>query len=201
MKAQKKHKNIIYHEYFKRSGLYKFLLENIFKIIIILAVFVVAYYLIDTYVIKIDTIFEYIFNKISPIFIIILFFISETILGLIPPDIFIIWSQQFTHPYIIVTILAIVSYLGGALSFKIGERLRLFPSVNNYLIKKYDKHVLLIKKWGGIIIVFSALFPLPYSSICMIAGMLKYPFTRLLLLGITRLLRFFLYAVILFGLI
>lgn len=54
---------------------------------------------------------------------------------------------------------------------------------------------------GGFVIVFSALFPLPYSAVCMAAGAVKYSFKRLLLLGLTRFLRFYGYAVLVYALI
>lgn len=54
---------------------------------------------------------------------------------------------------------------------------------------------------GGFVIVFSALLPLPYSAVCMAAGAVKYSFKRLLLLGLTRFLRFYGYAVLVYALI
>lgn len=196
---RKKHSLKEYHHYFIRSGLYSFLWKNVFKFVAIIIVFVIALILLERYVIDIDTIFNYAFEHLDKELILLFFLLSETLMGLIPPDIFILWSNNFSSPFLMVTVLALLSYIGGILSYKLGGLIRLYPRINIYFHKKYDKNFQQVKKWGGIVIVFAALFPLPYSTICIIAGMLKYPLGRLALLGTTRLIRFYLYAIILFG--
>jgi membrane protein YqaA with SNARE-associated domain len=56
----------------------------------------------------------------------------------------------------------------------------------------------MLKSWGGFIIIVAALLPLPYSTMCLGAGMLKYSFKSLLLLGMFRIVRFFAYAAVLY---
>jgi membrane protein YqaA with SNARE-associated domain len=55
-----------------------------------------------------------------------------------------------------------------------------------------------MKKWGGVFIVISALLPFPYAIVCTVCGMTNYSRKRLLLLGLTRIARFLIYAVFLY---
>jgi membrane protein DedA with SNARE-associated domain len=57
----------------------------------------------------------------------------------------------------------------------------------------------MIEKWGGLVIIMAALFPLPFAMISTIAGIVKYPFKTYLLYGLTRYIRFYLYAIVIFG--
>ncbi|RLD44932.1 MAG: short-chain dehydrogenase [Bacteroidetes bacterium] len=131
-------------------------------------------------------------------FILSLFFVSETILGLIPPDFFIVWSNTSSMPFLMLSLLAFLSYFGGLLAYYIGRSLGKYPKYRNWLVDKFSSHFATFHRYGGFIIVFSALFPLPFSTITLVSGMIDYPFKKLALLGTTRLLRFFLYALVLF---
>lgn len=140
-------------------------------------------------------------NQWEPRFVLILFLVSETLFGLIPPDFFIAWSHQFTHDIAMLSLLALISYVGGVLSYLIGYHIGNYPKVQAFFIKKFASHMHKVYQLGGFVIVFSALFPLPYSAVCMAAGAVKYSFKRLLLLGLTRFLRFYGYAVLVYALI
>ena len=132
-------------------------------------------------------------------FVLILFFISETLLGMIPPDFFIVWSDTTSNPLIMLTALAFLSYAGGLLAYVIGKRIASFPKIHNWLKIRFSSHFATLHKYGGFLIIFSALFPLPFSTITLVTGMIDYPFKKLAILGLTRLLRFFLYALVLFN--
>lgn len=126
------------------------------------------------------------------------FFISETILGLIPPDLFIIWAKQFAHPYAVVLLLAALSYGAGFLAYYAGFKLGAIEKISNFINVKFAEQFKMLRSWGGLIIVIAALFPLPYSTMCLGAGMLKYSVKALLLLGLFRFVRFFAYAAVLY---
>ena len=194
-----KQKANIYHNYYKRTGLYKIIGKSIFKIVIILLVLIIAGLVINKYF-NLEQFFTDIVESLNPYLVYLFFLASETFLGLIPPDIFIMWGKHFSEPYLVVTVLATLSYIGGIFSYKIGKLIRRIPRVNAYIEKKFDKNYRLIEKFGGAIIVVAALFPLPYSTISMIAGAVKYKYKTFLLLGLTRFLRFYLYAIVLYSL-
>ncbi len=190
----------IYHRYNKKVGLYRFFKNNYRSILIIAGAFI-ALVLLLNYFFDIETIATYIVDNYSTLFVLLIFYSSETILGLIPPDFFILWVKAFQYPYLMVGVLAIISYLGGLTAYGIGRRLRNIKRIKMYLEDRYREHVHKIRKWGGIFIVIAALLPLPYATICMLSGVLKYPFTRLLYLGIFRIARFFIYALVLYGVV
>lgn len=190
----------IYHRYNKRQGLYTFFRENYKKMLLILGAFV-ALVLVANYFFDLESLADFIVDNYPTDIVFVIFYISETLFGLIPPDFFILWVQGFEIPYMMVGLLALISYLGGLSAYAIGRRLRLIKRFKGYLERKYDSHMKKIRKWGGIVIVFAALFPLPYATTCLAAGLLKYPFSRLLYLGVFRIARFYLYALVLYGVI
>ncbi len=100
-----------------------------------------------------------------------------------------------------VGLLALLSYLGGVLSYFIGKFIGGLPKIESWIIQRFSKHYDLIRRWGGVLIVFAALFPLPFSPICLIAGAVRFPFVTLIQLGLFRFVRFFLYAFILFSVV
>ena len=142
--------------------------------------------------------FELYTSTISSELIFTFFFVSETLLGLVPPDLFIVWSKQFSSPYVIVTLLAVLSYSAGLLAYYMGLKLGAIDRLKHYIHVKFEKQFSMLKSWGGLIIVIAALFPLPFSTMCLGAGMLKYSFRSLALLGVFRIARFFAYAAVLF---
>jgi membrane protein YqaA with SNARE-associated domain len=126
------------------------------------------------------------------------FFVSETILGLIPPDLFIIWAKGFASPYVVVFFLALLSYAAGLVSYFIGLRISKIQKVSDYINGRFEKQFTLLRSWGGFIIVIAALLPLPYSTMCLGAGIMNYSLKSLLLLGLFRFVRFFAYAGVLY---
>jgi len=194
----RKHTLSVYHNYYKRSGLYRFLGKTLIKLFLFLFSIVIALYFIEKYIIDFDAIFKYLFEEVSRTFVFLTFYISESLLGLIPPDLFIAWSKQCPNPYLGVAVLSILSYLGGITAYSIGKQIRKIPKINKYIHKKYDHHIQLINKYGGFVIVFSALFPLPFSTITMLAGILNYPYKKLVLLSLFRFIRIFGYAIFIF---
>lgn len=126
------------------------------------------------------------------------FFVSETILGLVPPDLFIVWAKQFANPYAMVTLLAVLSYSAGLLAYYLGLKLGAIEKISNVINIKFAEQFKMLRSWGGLIIVIAALLPLPYSTMCLGAGMLKYSLKALLILGLFRLVRFYAYAAVLY---
>jgi len=191
------------HKINLRSGLYWFLGQNIIKLIIALVIIVLAIYLID-WIFDLKKQQEYIqaiVDQMEPVYVFIFFLATESFMGLIPPDIFIVWGKaRFPDSaYLLVAILASLSYIGGIIAYKLGSWSLKFPRVKNFIARKYEKNFDLIKKWGGLVIIVAALFPLPFAMTSTAAGIVKYPFKQFLLFGLTRYIRFFLYAIVIFG--
>jgi membrane protein YqaA with SNARE-associated domain len=186
------------HNFYSKTGFYAFLAKNILIILTISAAIFLLFIIIENRIINLDKIFNSVFGNTNKYLVLTVFSISESFLGLIPPDFFIIWSKQFYNSWAIITILAVISYSGGIVSYKIGLLIRKNRKLNNYLTLKLSDNFKKIKKWGAVFIIVAALFPLPYSTICMISGILKYPFRRFIFLGVARIARFYIYALVLF---
>ena len=188
------------HLYYKYTGFYTFVWDSLKKAAGPIALAIVALILLDLYVIDFAGVFVYVTENYAPINILLVFLASETLLGLVPPEIFIAWSNKMPNPILYLSLIATMSYLGGIFSYFIGKWLLTIPRIFNYMETKMKKHLRHIRKWGGFLIVVGALLPIPYSMTSMAAGMIHYRFTSFLLFGLLRYLRFYLYALAIFNL-
>jgi len=193
-KRSNKRRAKLVHKYYSRTGFYLFVWESIKKAILPILGIILVIFLFNKYVYNINEGLRNFTETFSRITVISVFFISETILGLIPPEIFIAWSKKTETPILNLSILAVLSYFGGLLSYFIGRMALKVNSVKNYLEVKMADNLKNTHKWGGILILVGALLPLPFSIACMTAGMIKYPFKNVVFLGLFRLARFAIYA-------
>ncbi len=193
-KVRKKSKLKLLHQYYSYTGFYTYVGNSLKKTIIPIVFIILILYLFNKYVFTIEDGLNFLTETFSKTGVLISFFISETLLGLIPPEIFIAWSKKTTSPIINLSILASLSYVGGILSFFIGKVILRINSVKNYLEIKMEKQLKNTSKWGGFLILIGALLPVPFSITCMTAGMIKYPLKGVVLFGLFRFVRFALYA-------
>ena len=187
-----------YHHYYKRKGGYSFFIKNSVRVAVGLLVLIVAILLLRQLAPNLEANFEALLASLSTAKTLLFFFASECLFGLVPPDFFIIWSQNFASPFGMVALLALLSYSGGVVSYFLGLYSSHIPAVENWIKKKFLDQLLRIRKWGGLMIVFAALFPLPFSPVCMVAGTIRYPLGSFFLLALFRFIRVFGYAFILF---
>ena len=195
----KKSRIRLLHQYYSYTGFYAFVRSSVGKAIIPIVVFIVALWIVHAFVIDFDDLFTSITTTFSPIAILSVFFASESILGLIPPEIFIAWADKTQSPIFYLSMLACLSYAGGIISYFIGRAIANMPAVYEYLELKMHKHVKMIRKWGGFLIVVGALLPIPFSMTSIAAGLIRYDFKHYLLFGLLRFVRFYLYAVVIFN--
>jgi membrane protein YqaA with SNARE-associated domain len=182
------------HNYYGRTGFYLFVWESIKKAFLPIVIAIIGVFLFNKYVYDINEGLETITETFSKVGILITFFLSETLLGLVPPEIFIAWSGKTESPILNLALLATLSYLGGLTSYFIGKTALKIKSVKEYLEVKMAENLKNTKKWGGFLILTGALLPLPFSIACLAAGMIKYPFKNVVLFGFFRFGRFAVYA-------
>ena len=194
----KKSRLKLLHQYYSYTGFYAFLRTSLAKVFIPIVAFITGLWLIHEFVIDFNVLFTTIINKYDPIIILGVFFASETMLGLVPPEIFIAWADKTTSPIFYLSILALLSYIGGILSFFMGKAIAEMPSVYEYFTVKMSKQVAMTRKWGGFLIVAGALLPIPFSITSIAAGLIHYRFRNYLLFGLLRFVRFYLYALVIF---
>ncbi|MHA7057315.1 YqaA family protein [Aquimarina sp. M1] len=189
------------HQYYSYTGFYKFLGTSLKKALPPILLFIAGLLIVNYFVININDLLLYVTQNYSDYVVFGVFFASESLLGLIPPEIFIAWSDKTSTPILYLSVLALLSYLGGVISYFIGKSITKIPSVHEYLEVKMAKHLRNTRKWGGFLIVVGALLPIPFSITSIAAGMIKYPFINYLLFGLLRFVRFYLYAVAIFNLV
>jgi len=175
----------------KKGGLYIYMWWSVLKIIAIYIIVVVPLILLAKHFFDFDSIFGSFTEHFSDGYVLLIFFLSESFLGMIPPDIFMIWATKFDSPFLVLMLLGILSYFGAVISYQIGYGLSKVPGIKAYTERKLEKYIILTRKWGGAFIVIAALFPFSPLSIVVIAvGLLKYPFKPFLLFGLSRIVRF-----------
>ena len=186
------------NRYFKITRFYSFLKHTAFKGVFLIVIFIAIVFLLDTFVVDINLLLSNFVDSFSPLVIFTIFLISESILGLLPPEVFIVWVSKSSFPYLFLFTLASISYLGGIISYFIGGRLFLIPAVKNYIEFKIANHIVNLRKWGGVFVFLGAVSPLPHSMVSMACGLIKYNFKNYLLWSLFRYVRFLVYALVIF---
>ena len=132
-----------------------------------------------------------------PLLIFLIFTASEIIIGIIPPEIFMLWGLRngilIQYIYIII-LLASISYLAGIIGYLFGSFLDT-TRIYRYLRRRFlSKSQRLLNTYGLYLIRVAALTPLPFSGISMLVGSVKYPFRKYIFYSATRFIRFGLYG-------
>ena len=186
------------NRYYKITKFYPFLKETAYKGGLIIVLFVGILVILEYFFIDLNSLLSSLVTNYSPFAIFSFFLTSETILGLIPPEIFIAWSSKSDTPWFFLSVLASLSYAGGVLSYLIGKQLFLIPKVKNHIENKIAIHISNLRKWGGFFVFVGALLPLPHSIVGLACGLIKYNFKHYLLWALFRFLRFYIYALVIF---
>lgn len=188
----------IYHRYLKISGTYRFVGRNFTKLILSLALFAVSVYAVNHYLWDVESTLQYLFSHFPQWLIMTVFFASESFVGVLPPDFFILWAQGLAQPYVTVLLLALCSYAGGFVSWYTGVFLMDRPRIKRFLEVRYAAQFLLFKKFGSLALFMAALTPLPFAPVSVAAGLSAFTPQRYALLAGARFIRFFAYAFVLF---
>jgi membrane protein YqaA with SNARE-associated domain len=135
----------------------------------------------------------------NPLLVFTIYTISEVFLGIIPPEIFFIWSTHSGDIDIYVfyiILLAIISYGAGLLGFWIGIKLNetiIYRWIKRRYLIKYLKY---LNNYGFFVIVVAALTPIPFSGISMLMGSVRYPFRKFWVYALSRFIRYGIYSII-----
>jgi len=186
------------HQYYTYTGFYKFVWLAVKKATPYILAVIIAIAVVNHFY-NINEVLTRLTQTLPAYGVIGFFFISETLLGLIPPEIFIAWSGKTTNPWFYLGLIALASYTGGLLSYWIGIAVTKIPTIHNYLEVKMEKQLKNSKKWGGFLIMVGAVLPLPFSIACIAAGIINFSFKNVILYGSLRFLRFALYGLVIFN--
>lgn len=133
----------------------------------------------------------------SPIIVFSIYSVSEIIVGIIPPELFMMWSLELVEErnYLVdLSLLAIISYAAGTLSYLFGRYFNgtvLYRYSRKKYLRKYEEK---FNKYGGFLLVVAAVTPVPYSAICALVGSVKYPLKKFFLITLFRFARFGVYG-------
>jgi len=188
----------LHHHYFKRKGSYRFAAKNMLRLIFGLVILGLGIGLINHYLIDIDEVMEGLFQNFSTPAVLLVFFISEAILGLLPPDLFIYWTRIWESPWLGISLLGISSYAGELIAYWLGAKIGHIPRVAKWLSTKFALQIVSLRRYGGLLIFLAALTPLPFSPVSLISGMIQYGFKSYAIMALSRIARFFLYALVLY---
>lgn len=188
----------IINRYYKISGFYLFLKNTALKGGVVIVIFVAIILGLEYFLIDFNSLLNTLVATYSSEIIFSFFLLSETVLGLVPPEIFIAWASKSATPWMFLFILASMSYLGGIIAYYIGNRLFLIPAIKNHIENKIAKHITNLRKWGGLFVFIGAMLPLPHSIVSLACGLIKYNFKYYLLWALFRYLRFVIYAFVIF---
>lgn len=173
-----------------------FLIRNLAKGIIWLGVIISLFFILKKYVdinyLKwLAPVYE------RPFLVFLIFTLSEIMIGIIPPEIFMLWGLRdgvVTHYVYIVIILAVISYLAGFIGYLFGSFLDT-TRIYRFLRRKFlSKSQRLLNTYGLYLIIVAALTPLPFSGISMLVGSVSYPLRKYIFYSATRFIRFGLYG-------
>jgi membrane protein YqaA with SNARE-associated domain len=186
------------NRYYEITRFYSFLKDTAFKGGLVILLFVVVLVGLELFILDFNNILNDFVAKYSPQAIFSFFLASETILGIVPPEIFIAWASKSATPWLFLFILASMSYLGGIIAYFIGNRLFLIPSIKNHIENKIAIHISNLRKWGGLFVFIGAMLPIPHSIVSLACGLIKYDFKHYVLWALFRFVRFGIYAAVIF---
>jgi membrane protein YqaA with SNARE-associated domain len=189
------------NRYYRITKFYDFLKKTAINGGLTIAAFLVVFVALDYFFLDTKAILQSLVNNYTPKFILSTFFISETILGLLPPEIFIAWSAKMANPWFYLFLLGLLSYLGGICAYGLGNLTFKIPSVKNYIETKIAIHIINLRKWGGLFVLVGAMLPIPHSIVSFACGLIKYKFSHYILWALFRFLRFFIYGFAIFSML
>ena len=200
-KSKKKSRARLLHQYYSYTGFYKFVGKSVKKAILPIILIIAAIFTLDYFVLDLDKLLISITDTYSPIGILSVFFASESLLGIIPPELFIAWAGKSEFPIFYLSLLAAASYLGGIVSYFIGVGITKIPAVHKQIETNMAKHIKNTRKWGGFLIIVGALLPIPFAMTSIAAGIIRFPFMSYLMYGLLRFIRFYAYALVIFEMV
>lgn len=183
-----------------RAERLRFLAKNLLKGFLYLGILVILFFLLRQYFSEQERLewFGAIYN--NPYLVMTVFVGSEILFGIIPPEVFMLWSLEtgWIGPYFwSIGLLSVISYAAGLFNFNLGliinHRINALKSKNRF-IQKYMK---LFSQYGAFMVVVASITPIPFSLIALLGGAAGLEKRKYILYSLLRILRFFAYAYVL----
>jgi membrane protein YqaA with SNARE-associated domain len=165
---------------------------------IALGFLILSFFLFDHFIIDTDAILQSIAKKYSPMVIFSLFFTSELLMGVLPPEMFIAWSSKTLNPWFHVFLFGTLSYAVGLATYYLGKLLIMITSVKSFVERKIANHISNLRKWGGFLVFVGAMLPVPYTLVSLASGLINFKIRHYMAWALFRYVRFFAYSIIIF---
>ena len=178
----------------KTSFFVRNLLRGLAWLLVLVGLFILFNHYVD---IESSEFLQAIGNRPGPVFTV--YFLSEIIIGIIPPEMFMVWSLKFAEGrnYVLdVMLLAVISYAAGVATYFFGRYFHhtlIYRYLRRYYLRKLEDK---FYRFGGFLLFVAAVTPLPYSGVCMLMGSVHYPKSKFFLITLSRFLRFAVYGYI-----
>lgn len=184
-----------------KKDFYNYFSQNLIKGFVYLIVLIGLLILFKSYF---KTQYETIEHWVSDdyLLMLVIFLISEVLVGILPPELFMIWSiddpgQTYT---IIIIVMALLSIGAGWINFGIGKVISSKAFFDRFFNKRLKKYQERYDEYGAGFIIVAALTPLPYSLISLVTGSMDYPIRKYLIYSSFRILRFVVYGIVIWNL-
>lgn len=191
----------VLNRYYRITRFYTFLKNLMIKAGMVILGFVLVYFALDLFVIDIKELFLIISENYSSWIVLAAFLVSELLMGILPPEVFIVWGLNSVSPWLHIFFLAALSYFNGIFAYLMGRMMYSVPSIQNYILQKIPRHVVNLRRWGGLFIFIGAVLPLPYALVSFASGVIKFKPQYYLLWALFRFVRFYIFAVVLLKII
>ncbi|MDC7237459.1 MAG: VTT domain-containing protein [Sphaerochaetaceae bacterium] len=120
-------------------------------------------------------------------------YLCDTFLVPLTPDVMFPLVASDWNPLQITLFMGTASFLGGLSGYWLGHLLDRIKIIDRLAQKIMGTHKVLIHKKGAWAVVLAALTPIPYSTICWTAGILKVDFKKVALASLVRFPRMLIY--------
>ena len=189
-------KIIVLNRYYRITRFYVFIKEVFIRAGIFLGIFMSLILLFDHFVLDLRELFSYVESNFNFLIVFVVFFISELLMGILPPEIFIAWGLETLEPWQNMFVLSVLSYLSGIFAYWIGVLLYHQKYVKLYIDRKLAGYTKNLRRWGGFFIFAGAMLPMPHTLVSFAAGIVKFDFQSYLMWALFRFARFFFFALV-----
>lgn len=173
-----------------------FFLKNFLRGILFFVIAIIFYKITFSYL-DLSSLKDQILFDFPTTFVLILFFMSEVVLGIIPPELFMIWaitSRPLESYLFYVLAFSFISYAAGFVAYLFGKYLHksiVYEFMRKNIIGKYEKK---INSYGWLVIVVAAITPLPFSATCAVIGAIGFERNKYLFYSLARFVRYDIYG-------
>ena len=173
-----------------------FFLKNFLRGILFFVIAIIFYKITFSYL-DLSSLKDQILFDFPTTFVLILFFMSEVVLGIIPPELFMIWaitSRPLGSYLFYVLAFSFISYTAGFVAYLFGKYLHksiVYEFMRKNIIGKYEKK---INSYGWLVIVVAAITPLPFSATCAVIGAIGLERNKYLFYSLARFVRYAIYG-------